>query len=930
MKSLVFPVLAFLIFSQVQAQDFVLSGNVTDKSNNEPLAGVNILIKGTYIGTITDQEGNFKLATSKQPPFHLVFSMIGYTPIEMEISDASTRLEIAMEESYILGQEVVVSASMVEEKLLQTPVSLETLGIGDIRRIPAENFYNGLNNLKGVDMNVQSLTFRTPNTRGFNGNTNYRFNQFVDGVDNTPAGLGFSAGNIFGLSQLDVESVEMLVGASSALYGPGGMNGSLLMTSKNPFDYQGLSASLQTGVMHVGADYRDNAAPMADFNLRYAKQMNKKLAFKVIFSYLEATDWHASDYRDRNDLNGTSTRLTNEGYDGVNVYGDDIIVPVNLADVAPDVAAGLAENIAGLQPGTSAFNMYVDSVAALFPDQVVTRNGWKEKDLVDYNTKNVRLQGSLNYRFNEKYELILAGGYGSGTAVYTAQNRFSLSNFSTYRGRLELKSPEGFIRFWTTGEDAGDTYDAGTTGILMNEAWKPSEQWYEEYISAFAQSYLVLGFPLQSAYDFARSTANNRNSQGTILDPSKPAFPLAGPDEFNGYLGEITADPIPAGTRVIDKTSMTGAEVMYNFKNHINAFELIVGSQFRYYRVNTEGTAFFDEPGDPVNTWWWGGYAQIQKSAFKERLKMTLSTRYDKHQKFDAVLTPRFSVVYALDENKKHSIRASYQSAFRYPSIADQWVDLNVGAFQVVGGLPEVLEKYGLLSNPVYPLTGSNPITDRPYLDDGPLEIPVFSPEKMTAQELGYRGLFFNETLFVDAYIYQNIYNNFHASQLLAIFPNSPQESKFQTTVSSDSRISTFGWALSGDFRFPSKFWIKGNIAYNSITNDDVPPGFRTQFNTPDYRLNFGIGKDDIVENLSVNINWRWQNSFYWESNFGDGEIPSYNTLDMMVAYRIPRIKTIARIGGSNILNNYYTTGFGNAQIGGLYYITLEFNEFFY
>ncbi len=931
MKSFFLTVtLVFVVTFSVFSQDYILSGTISDKATGQPMAGVNIAIKDTYIGTISDKDGKFILESSKLPPFILRISMMGYSTIEMEITSQTNNLNIEMEETYILGQEVVVSASLIEESYLQTPVSIEKLGIGDLKRTTAANFYDGLYNLKGVDMNVQSLTFKTPNTRGFNGNTNYRFNQFVDGVDNTPAGLGFSAGNIFGLPQLDIESVELLVGASSALYGPGGMNGSLLMTSKNPFDYQGLSASMQVGMMHFGSNSSENPTPMADFNLRYAKKVNNKFAFKVVVSYLQARDWNAADYRDKNDLNNSlSTRQLNEGYDGVNVYGDDIIVPVNLSDVAPDVAAGLAESVEGLQPGTPEFDMYVDSVSALFPNQVISRTGWKEKDLVDYDTRNLRMQASLNYRFSEKYELILAGGFGSGTAVYTAQNRFSLSNFSTYMGRMELKSPEGYIRLWTTGENAGDTYDAGTTGLLMNEEWKPSEQWYTDYIGAFAQGYIVLGFPLDAAYEFARGSADNRSPQGTILDPSKPAFPLPGSDAFEQAFNKVTNQVIPDGTLVIDKTSMSNAEALYNFKNHIKAFELIVGGQFRHYRINTEGTTFFDEPGSPVKTWWWGTFAQIGKSAFKERLKITASARYDKHQKFDGILTPRFSAVYALDQDRKHSIRASVQRAFRYPSVTDMFVDLNVGAFHVVGGLYEVQEKYGLRSSPVYPLTGSNPITDRPYVDDGPLELPVFRPEKMTAQELGYRGLFFQDVLLVDAYIFQNVYSGFHAGQLLAINPFTPEEKKYQTTVSSDSRITTFGWAIGGNIRLPQKFRINGNIAYNSITNDDVPLGFRTQFNTPDYRLNLGVGKDEIIKNLSANINWRWQNSFYWESTFGDGEIPAYNTLDVMVAYRFPKVKSILKLGASNVTNQYYTTGFGNAQIGGLYYITWEFNEFF-
>ncbi|WP_215226393.1 TonB-dependent receptor [Echinicola shivajiensis] len=918
----------FLFNFSCFAQSFTIKGTVFDNNSRSPLNGVNISIQNTFQGTYTDINGKYSLEVTEELPFTLVFSMIGYSNQKILIETPINILDIHMEEEAFQVRDVVVSASRMEEALLESPVSIEKLDIRDLKRTTAANFYDGIYNLKGVDMNVQSLTFRTLNTRGFNGNTNYRFNQFTDGMDNTPAGLGFAAGNIFGLSQLDVESVELLIGASSALYGPGGMNGSLLMTSKNPFEYQGLSASLQTGIMHMNAEYRDNPSPMVDLNLRYAKSFKDKFAFKVVLGYLQANDWHASDYRDRNNLGDpNSTRESNEGYDGVNVYGDDIIVPVNLKEVAPEVAAGLAENFLGLQPGTPEFDYYVDSVAALFPDQIVSRTGWKEKDLVDYNTKNLRILSSLNYRFSKTSELILSGGFGSGTSVYTAQNRFSLKNFSTYMGKLELKKPEGFLRLWTVGENAGDTYDAGTTGLLLNEAWKSSEDWYADYLGAFAQGYVVFGFPLNQSYSFARTVADNRNVQGNIPDPSKPAFPLAGTEEFNSLLNDITSTSLPSGSLIVDKTSQIGFEGMYNFNHLIKAFELIVGWQYRYYNINTEGTTFLDEKDDPLHSWWYGIYAQIRKDILKDHLRITFSSRFDDHQQFESIYTPRFSMVYSMDKEKNHTVRASLQSAFRYASLADQWVDLNIGAFQVIGGLPQVFEKYGITSDNVYPLTGSNPITDKPYLDDGPINLPVFRPEKVTAYELGYRGLYFKKQLFVDFYVFQNIYNGFHSRQLMVKDPNTPEETRFQTTISSDSRVTANGWALSGDFRFINGIWLKGNISYNGLSKNDTPPGFSTRFNTPDYRLNLGLGKTNIINNISANVNWRWQNDFYWESSFGDAAIPSFNTLDAMVGYKLPKIKTSIKIGGSNILNKYYTTAFGNAQIGGLYYITLEFDE---
>ncbi len=68
-----------------------------------------------------------------------------------------------------------------------------------------------------------------------------------------------------------------------------------------------------------------------------------------------------------------------------------------------------------------------------------------------------------------------------------------------------------------------------------------------------------------------------------------------------------------------------------------------------------------------------------------------------------------------------------------FPSIADQMVDINVGPFIILGGLPEVQAQYNIPDNPVYPLTGGNPVTDKPVTENGPYEIPAFRPERVIA-----------------------------------------------------------------------------------------------------------------------------------------------------------------------------------------------------
>jgi iron complex outermembrane receptor protein len=919
---------SFLSVSWSAGQVTTIQGKVTDKKTGESLIGVNVTIRDQLTGTITNANGSFNLITQVPRPFILVISMLGYQSQEFEIDDDRTELEIQMLEQIYLGQEIIISASRVRESIMKSPVTVEKISGLEIQQTSAANFYDGLYSLKGVDMSVHSLTFSYPSTRGFTGETNYRMSQIIDGVENVPPGLSFSAGNIFGLSELDVKSIELLIGASSALYGPGGMNGILIMNSKDPYNFQGFSISSQAGIMNVKGTTGSAPTPMGSINFRYAKAFNNKLAFKIKAGYLRATDWYANDMRDRNDLNNPrSTRENNPGYDGVNVYGDDIIVPVNLKDVAPEVAAGVAEG-QGLVPGTPEYDAEVQRIINLFPDQIVTRTGWTEKDMLDHTTENLRLGGSVHYRFLDKFEAQLQGDYAQGSTVYTAQNRFSLRNFSIYTLRAEIKSNDSYIRAYTTTDNSGDSYDAGGAALKLNEAWKPSEQWYREYIQTFTQQ-ILMGNSEESSHRFARIVSDNRDQNNNILDPSRPALPLPGTEEFSGYFDPITHTAVSeGGAEVIDRSRVYHLEGMYNFSRIIKWFELIAGASARMYQINSEGTIFFDTPGHPVQFKQYGAFLQAGRQLINEQLKITTSARYDKNDYFKGRITPRFSVIYSFGTSLENNIRASVQTAFRFPSIADQMVHINVGPFIILGGLPEVQAQYNIPDNPVYPLTGGNPVTDKPVTENGPYKIPAFRPERVLAMEAGYKALLIRKHLMIDAYVYSNRYNGFQATQVLVQNPYTENEKRFQTTVSTDQPVTAFGWAFGADYRATRNFIFKGNISYDGIKElEESIPGFQTKFNTPNYKLNLGVGNSHLTKKIGFNINWRWQEAFLWESTFGVAEIPSNNTLDAHVSYRLIRIKSVLKIGGSNLLNRYYTTSFGTAQVGGLYYLSLTFDE---
>ncbi len=913
-----------------------ISGNIKDKITQLPLAGVNIKIKNKLVGTVSKPNGQFTFTTRETIPVELLISMVGYQTQTIKVERAINNLAIIMVEGVYFGEEVVILASRVQENILQSSLSVEKMDIREINSTGAPNFYDALANIKGVDMNTHSLLFKFPNSRGFNGETNYRFNQFLDGIDNAPPGLSFSAGNINGLPQIDVESVEMIMGASSALYGPGGMNGTMLITSKNPFEYPGMSASVQLGMMNLGTT--NGATPMLDANLRYAKSFNSKFALKVVLGYLKAQDWAATDYRNRLDIESTNIdQYRFPGYDGVNAYGDDVIVPVNLSDFAPEIADGVAQS-QGLVPGTPAYDAEVQRITNLVPNQLVTRTGYKEEDIYDYDTYNFRTRLSLNYRINSDLELELQGSYTKGNSIYTAQTRFALNEFAAYNSKIELKSSDFFIRTWIVQEEAGNTYNVGGAALQFNEAWKSSEDWYTDFIASFVASNIYPGgTPATAAYYLARVFADNRDPNGNIQNPLLVARPLAGTPEFDQLWQPIISKPVSeGGGLVVDRSKMYQFEGMYDFSKHFKKTKLQVGASHRIYDINSNGTVFFDTPGNPIIQNQFGAYSQLIQPFLEDQLMLTLSGRYDKNSSFSGQFTPRMSLVYSIDKAKMHNVRASTQTAFRFPATPDQWVDLSLGqmningrqfAFRVIGGNKEVHDAYNITNQNVFALSGNNPFIGVP--ENEPYQIPVFKPETVTALEIGYKGLYLDKALFVDTYFFHNTYNNFHAKQALAQNPGTVNENRYITTISAESQVVTYGWSIGADLKVAGGYLIKGNLMNNSIdlgANDGA--GFQSRFNTPPYKVNIGLSNYHVINNIGFSVSWRWQDTFDWESDFGIGKIESYSTLDAQVSMKLQQWSSIVKVGGSNLLNQYYITGLGNSAIGGLYYVSVTFDEF--
>ncbi|WP_420318414.1 TonB-dependent receptor [Ekhidna sp.] len=958
-----------------------VSGKVIDAETGEPLIGTQILVKGTVLGTISDVNGDFNLSVQSSPPITLIITYVGYERQEIEVTASGQSLNIQLAESTLLGQEVVVSASRVEESILQSPVSIEKMDILAVQNTSAASYYEGIANLKGVDVASSSINFQIINARGFGSTGNTRFVQLIDGMDTQAPALNFPIGNLNGPSELDVESVELIPGASSALYGPNAFNGILLINSKNPFEYQGLSAFVKTGVNHVGSDADQDPALMNTLSLRYAKAFENKFAFKVNATYSSADDWHGTSDFDRNAANNPFASIggVNPGSDRLHFHGDEAAINLAIFPFSSNFAALARSRNFG--PGLSA-DTYAQN--GDLPNHVVSVSPWEEKALADYGAENLKLNTGLYYRINDDLELSYLYNGGFGTSIYTGAQRYSLSNFSIQQHRLQLRADNFFVRSYATIENSGDSYITEFLALKMNDNRSGGgvSTWlatygvnYLEYfnnqgyqpgeIAALRQSDPNAALLIdQAAHNYARGLNDN---QYFPLDPVEQAA------EFERIKNEELDGTIPFGPKFSDATKMYQTDAQYDFKNQIDFMEFQVGGSYRIFDLRSDGTIFPDQDGGiQINEF--GAYAQVGKRV-TDNLKLSGSVRFDKNENFDGQVNPRISAVYTVAGD--HNFRGSFQTGFRNPTTQGQFIDLNTISTRLLGGLQENYDTYDLArtSSTGIPLayTGGSVVNFRngifaDGLDAGDIgqlvpftenDIKPVIPEEVRSIEFGYKSLVANKLL-VDAVYYHNTYTNFITQIRIVVAeeltsetadPNqgqSPGDPNYLTILNGsaltlnsdgsftgntaqiysnlDDEVTSQGAAIGLTYNLPRGYNIGANYNWNRLEGGFSDNNL-TEFNTPEHKYNIKFGNRKVTDKFGFNITYRWQDSFRWESSFAIGNVPSFSTLDAQVSYKLEELKSVVKLGGSNIAGDPYNQSLGGPNIGTMYYISLTFDE---
>ena len=601
-----------------------------------------------------------------------------------------------------------------------------------------------------------------------------------------------------------------------------------------------------------------------------AYAFSNKFAAKATLSYLDGTEWYATDYRNTN-LEGITTgdRNTDNNYDGLNVYGDEVSTPL---------PGGIGD---------------------------VSRTGYEERDLMSYDAKSMKFGASLNYRpfGDDRFEVIWNSKIGTGNTIYQGTNRYNIKNFFMEQHKLELRGKNFFVRGYVTSEDAGDSYDTRFAAININREWKSDAAWFQQYAGAFLGA--IPGVP-GGNHQVARAVADT----GRLI-PGTPGFQEA--------FDRITTDPdLITGSKFQDNTKLYHSDANYNLRDVIDFAEFQIGGSYRRYSLNSSGSIFTDYDG-AINYDEYGLYTQMQKSFLEDdRLKLTSSIRYDKAQNFDGNFSPRVSLAYAGGENKNKNFRASFQTGFRNPTTQDQYIGLNAGRAYLIGSAPDNLDRF---TTPELPLsaTGSlltgglssvqvsgrsaydNAFSLTSVLAGAPVaaNVELVKPEKVTAYEVGFRGLVGSEEskITIDLSVYYNQYDDFIAGKnvvvpyygdvagtqtapvgpggaqvpLSLVALNSSDFTVFSTYTNTSADISSYGASIGLNTNILKGFDLGINYTYAKLDFDQASdPDFEAGFNTPEHKVKVQFGKTDLFKNFGFNINARWQDEYRWESTFLD------------------------------------------------------------
>ena len=918
--------LALALSAAVQAQ--TVSGTVSDASG--PLPGVNVLIEGTFVGTASESDGRFVLdVDTSDGPRTLVFSFTGYRTQRVTVAGPTDGLAVRLEPDVLVGGDVVVSASRVEESILEAPVTVERVSMAQLQQRPQTEVIASLDRLKGVDVSRSSMLISSLSTRGFNSAKSERLIQLVDGFDFIDPTLSLYLGNLGGLAEIDLEGIEIVYGANSALYGANAFNGVVLFESRDPFLDPGLSLSTRGG-----------ERGLIEVQGRWAQRVNDRVAYKVVGSYFEADDFIGSNFDVLSTIpgnfDGGALRAAGDarGADVVNRYGEVAVVTPSTCLVPTAAGCGLTIGALGLEG-----NVYTP--------------GFSENDLIlgDYRALAARLSGEVSVLLTDDIKASLVGAYADGNGIYQSSNRYAFDGVGSRRVGATVESSDWTVRAFANDSEPGNTYDLGFLGAFMNRApYQDPETGDMIMVPNGAGGTRPLIYAERYGQVYAGTFAGARQQGASVADAYAAAeaaasgiYPTLGDPRFEAAR-QLTLDNDTPGSSPTFKSDGQIYQVDGQYRRElVDGLSAAVGGNYRAYALNSQGTLYSDGPNSPlvngatgeralrddISNYDYGAYLQLRSSLLDDALDLSVIGRVDNFKNFDARFSPRASAVYSVGENDAHNFRASVARAFRQPAQLDQYISLDVGSLLLLGNIGS-----GYQGLAFTPLAATGPV-------GGAISIDPLTVEQMDSFEVGYKGLIGN--LFADVSYYRSNYTDFIGTRRFfgretgeapnpaelapgAIGPDDPAFANrtrlLQAWINADEEVTTQGFLVSLEYNLDRAFVPTVNYTWSDIEEiDDLILGF----NTPEHKVNVGAS-GRVGPSFGYGLNYRWVDSYEYSMPFADGTIDGHGVFDLQGSYELPAFGVTVLAGGTNLTDADNLSAYGAAPVGRIIYAGLRYS----
>ena len=973
LKAILFFFFIAVHFNSV-AQNNTVKGKVLDSETGEVLIGASVVIKGTTIGSVTDIDGKFEFKTNEKPPFTLSISFIGYLSLDYEVKTFDDFLKIKIGTDQVMMDEVQVVGSRIREKQQLSALTTESMDVLAIKEAASGSFYESLGNLKGVDVTSASLGFKIVNTRGFNSTSPVRSLQLIDGVDNQSPGLNFSLGNFLGASDLDLMNVEVISGASSAYYGPGAFNGVISMTTKSPWLFRGLSAELKVGERNLW-----------QLGVRWAqviknKKGEDKFAYRLNILAFRADDWVADNANPSTDSEDGESNFA--GYDAVNRYGDEVLSggndfsgnPINFPGLGRIYRTGYWEDDI-LDYNTWNVKTNIGLFYKITPKTEINYS-------FNYSTGTTVYQGDDRFSLNDiqffqnKLEINQNNKFFVRFYATNEDAGNSYDSFVTAQKISDLSKPESqFYQDYAGYYNPTITNRMDAAGLPNNNENKPNLGdilnscgcSFDEALVIFAQQNLAWQaetVDLQNLWISENTDsmlvwhAESREAAEDLLaNPNQNPFYQPGTQRFDSVLTSVTTALLgQGGSRLYDKSALYNVDAQYLFDAGEN-WHFTVGGSYRIYTPDSRGTIFEDtltytrervmeiDPvtGDTtfaevkidssyikITNWNAGLYFGIQATFFEKKLIVDLTLRGDKNENFDAVFSPAMSLIYSPFKNQ--TFRATFSTAVRNPTMADQFLYFDVGRAILIGNLNG-------MDSLVTVDSFRDAINSRPVFGWNKLDffsVAPIRPEQVKTIEFGYRGMF-GDKFYVDLSYYHSWYDNFIGFNIgvdLDYNPNNPFPSTveaFRISANATDQVTTQGVAIGANYYLGNHWVINANYSFNKLDKHGSEDPIIPAYNTPENKFNVGInGRDFVlfgVPNFGFGVNYKWIEGFIFEgSPQFTGPVDTYSLVDAQINYHLSSINLGFKLGASNVLNNKVYQVYGGPLVGRLAYFTISYD----